>query len=113
MAAYNDGKGAVYIGPVNYEAAGFYLTLAVPIFAPDSSEVIGTLHARYRLTTIVNQMGQASGTIDLNLVNADGTRLDTASGNIQIPLEERKYLSQETWHTGNFGSVHQSRPKQL
>ncbi|MBI5080842.1 MAG: GAF domain-containing protein [Chloroflexi bacterium] len=106
MAAYNDGKGAVYIGPAIYDAAtGFYLTLAVPIFAPDSAEVIGTLHTRYRLTTIVNQMGQASGTINLNLVNADGTRLDAPSGGIQIPLEERSYLSQDTWRSGNFGSV--------
>jgi putative methionine-R-sulfoxide reductase with GAF domain len=108
MAAYNNGKGAVYISPVNYDAAtGYYLTLAVPIFVPDGSEVVGTLHARYRLTAIVSQLGQGSGhdkTIDLYLVNADGTRLDTTSSNIQIPLEERSYLLREAWHTGNFGS---------
>ncbi len=109
VAAYNNGKGAVYISPVNYDAAiGYYLTLAVPIFVPDGSEVIGTLHTRYRLTAIVSQLGQASGhdqTIDLYLVNSDGTRLDATSGNIQIPVEERPYLVQEIWHTGNFGSV--------
>ncbi|MBI4631161.1 MAG: GAF domain-containing protein, partial [Chloroflexi bacterium] len=109
VAAYSNGKGAVYIGPASYDAArGFYLTLAVPIFTSDGAEVIGTLHTRYRLTAIVNQLGQASGhdkTIDLYLVSADGTRLDTASGNVQISLEERSYLTQDTWRTGSFGSV--------
>jgi GAF domain-containing protein/HAMP domain-containing protein len=48
--AYNNGQGDNYIGQPEYDTnrAAYSISIAVPIYTPDTREVIGVLHATYR-----------------------------------------------------------------
>src|SRR5574341_473160 len=48
--AYNNGQGDNYIGQPEYDAsrAAYSISIAVPIYAPNSREVVGILHSTYR-----------------------------------------------------------------
>jgi len=93
QAAFNDGKGAIYISPAYFDPAAnlFTVTIAVPVIRPNSNEVIGVLHADLRLRNIVNQLAdlKVGQTGQAMLLNSDGVRLDTtAGGDIRIPQNE-------------------------
>ncbi len=48
--AYNNGQGDNYIGQPEYDSnrAAYSISIAVPIYAPDTREVVGILHSTYR-----------------------------------------------------------------
>jgi GAF domain-containing protein/HAMP domain-containing protein len=48
--AYNNGQGNTFIGQPEYDSsrAAYSISIAVPIYTPDTREVIGVLHATYR-----------------------------------------------------------------
>lgn len=104
-AAYNNGNGAIYISKPFYDQAVnlYAVTIAVPIIRPNSVEVIGVLHANYRLVNLLNLMAQtqAGATGHALLLTQDGLRLDTTAGdNISIPaVEWQRVLNNPS---GNF-----------
>jgi HAMP domain-containing protein len=71
QAAWNDGRGAVYIGlpEVDESSGAFASTIAVPLYAHGTDEVIGVLRTIYRLDQLVRLIHSAgvSGHADLLL----------------------------------------------
>ncbi|MBI3241587.1 MAG: GAF domain-containing protein [Chloroflexi bacterium] len=107
--AYNSGIGAVYISPPEFEPVSnlYTIVIAVPIYQPNSREVIGILHARYRLQALINQLtGVDVGvTGEAMLFSESGLRLDTTSTEeIRIPEEEWRNMLDAQWHIGEFQS---------
>lgn len=109
-AAYNHGQGAIYISPpyFNKAASIYVLTIAVPVFRPNSNEVVGVLHTNYRLQRLVNQLAdvKVGETGEALLLSRDGVRLDTtASGDYRIPaLEWDRIIGERVnpWLIGSF-----------
>ncbi len=107
--AYNGGIGAVYIGPPEFEPDNnaYSLTIAIPIYHPNSREVIGILHTRYRLQTVINQLAgvDVGSTGEAMLFNESGQRLDTTSGvETRIPQNEWEAMLGAQWRIGQFQS---------
>ncbi|HLF01509.1 MAG TPA: GAF domain-containing protein, partial [Anaerolineales bacterium] len=91
--AYNRGVGAIYISPPYFDesASIFVVTIAVPIFQPGPNDVIGVLHANYRLRNLIDNLAdvQVGATGEAFLLTAEGKRIDTtASADIAAPSAE-------------------------
>lgn len=110
--AFRSGAGDIYISQPFYDQALnlFTITVAVPIVRPNSPEVIGVLHADYRLGNLVNVLTdiKVAQTGRALLLTRDGLRLDTtAGGDIRIPaIEWDRILNNPSgnFFTGSFQS---------
>ncbi len=108
--AYNNGSGVVYISPPYFDQAAslYVLTIAVPVYRPNSNEVIGIVHTNYRLQNLVNQMAdvKVGETGEALLLTRGGARLDTtASGDYRIPAAEWEQVVAKRaapWLIGSF-----------
>ena len=109
--AHNDGVGFVFISPPEFDQAGgaYTLRIGVPVYRPNSRELVGVLHVRYRLSSIVNDFAEVSvGETGEAVLLADrGLRLDTTSlESVSIAPEEWAPLrfSTRDWQLGQFMS---------
>jgi GAF domain-containing protein/HAMP domain-containing protein len=92
-AAYNNGDGTVFVSPPVYDTTAniYIITVAVPVYRPNSTEVIGILHSNYRLFNIVNELSaiQIGQTGETMLLTRAGLRLDTTAGdNVRVGFDE-------------------------
>ncbi|HFQ93970.1 MAG TPA: response regulator, partial [Anaerolineae bacterium] len=74
---YNDGRGRPFIGPPMFDAGSqtLILQMAVPVYAPDDTTIIGILHTTYDLTPLANLLDIASleeNDLFLDLLLPDG-----------------------------------------
>lgn len=74
---YNDGRGRPFIGRPMFDAGSqtLILQMAVPIYAPDDTTIIGILHTTYDLTPLANLLDIASleeNDLFLDLLLPDG-----------------------------------------
>lgn len=83
QGAYNQGKGAVYLGQPAYDASSqtFGLIIAVPLYGHQSQEVIGVLRSTIDLTNLIAL---------LNVPNLNGT------GHADLLIPGGSVLSPET-----------------
>lgn len=109
--AFSGGAGEVYISPPGFDTAQslYVITFAIPVYEPNTREVIGILHSRYSLQTLIDLMAQVEvgGGGEALLMTRDGERLDTtidpaASERWRISPEEWMSLVGVRWRMGNF-----------
>jgi len=111
--AFSGGAGAVYISPPEFDTAQslYTLTIAIPIYEPNSREVIGILHSRYGFQSLVDLMAQveAGQNSEAMLLTNDGVRLDTtidpnsaAGGRNRLNPGEWNAMLDSGWRIGNF-----------
>jgi GAF domain-containing protein/HAMP domain-containing protein len=109
-ASYNNGEGSVFVSAPAYDTTAnvYVITVAVPVYRPNSTEVIGILHSSYRLYNLVNELaairiGQTGETM---LLTRAGLRLDTTAGpNVRVGFDEwERVLASATtsYYIGQF-----------
>lgn len=82
QTAYNNGAGGVYIGKpqFNPDTGTFGITMAVPIRALESDEVVGVLHSHYRLEPLLDVLSISLGEQSaLDLYVGDGEVLESGA----------------------------------
>ncbi len=110
--AYNNGQGSIYISQPFFDRTVnvFTITVAVPVYRPNSTEVIGVLRTNYRLRNIVDNLAaiNVGETGEVLLLKVDGTRLDTTAGDDEKVNEAEWTAIRENttsnYYTGPFNS---------
>lgn len=86
QAAYNNGKGAKYIGQPTYDESRAINTviIAMPIYAHNSTEVVGILHTTLELNEISTTLKSADlgDTGQIYLYVAEGKKLPAEGGKL-------------------------------
>jgi GAF domain-containing protein/HAMP domain-containing protein len=81
QTAYNNGKGAIYLGPLEYDQSSQVdvINIAVPITKDETGELIGILRASYRVVTFAGTLahGRFAETGDTILVLPSGEALES------------------------------------
>lgn len=108
--AYNNGRGAVYIGQPtadsgNGAASSLAFDIAVPVFARGSTELIGVLHTTFNMRPIAVALNVASSakTGERDLIFPSGLLLDGDGHIEQFELPEMNALA--TWTDQDYADV--------
>jgi methyl-accepting chemotaxis protein len=96
--AYNNGQGATFIGQPEFDESSkvVRITIALPMYAHGTHEVVGVLHSTYDLKPLARILAAArfGQTGDNDLVLSDGRLLDADSGIATIDPAELASLKQ-------------------
>ena len=98
-AAWNDGQGAIYIGaPWRDESSQvFASTIAVPLYAPDTTRVIGVLCTSLAFSKVQELLasGDLGATGAAVIVFPDRTTVTAAS--VGAPMPSSQFAALQTW----------------
>jgi len=97
QAAYDNGKGAVFIGQPAYdESSSTYASIiAIPVYSRSGQEVVGILRSTLAISEVTTILKNADlgGTASIDLYVADGIKIPTAGGQ-PVPGEHNALVFQ-------------------
>ncbi|HID52389.1 MAG TPA: GAF domain-containing protein, partial [Anaerolineae bacterium] len=93
QAAYNDGKGSVYIGKPEFDPAVGAVTLpiAVPIYTADTNNVLGVLYTSYSLDQLL-------ALLEISDELGEGSEVDLLFGNQALHYEGGHHEEDGLYH---------------
>jgi GAF domain-containing protein/HAMP domain-containing protein len=90
QAAYNNGRGAVYIGEPAYDQsiANYAMIIAIPVYAHNTQDVVGIFRSTVELNTLTSifDIVNVGKTGQIQLYLADGQKLSSESAEL-VPGE--------------------------
>ncbi len=102
QSAYNNGEGSIFIGQPEFDQSSstFAVIIAIPLFAHDTSEVIGVLRTTLdikSISAVLNQANLGTGQVELYVANGmeilseGGDFMPGQPGALSLPADRSSY----------------------